>query len=193
MGLSLNFPKCQILLVYHNLLEPLLDLFEELGDPFPALEVATRLKHLGVWIGEDIQEVAWNEIIVKLSKRTREIRDLDLGLAQSIVLFQAFCVSWVYFVAQLFPPSKSLCDTYRSCVRLLTAGPNNAKSYDMCISLKQFGLPIEFPHLEQIAAATRARYIARCDELGRLRSEFTNIFKDDDWCPARRIVGRVPN
>ena len=189
IGLALNFPKCQVVIVYARLREPLQDFLEALGSPFPLIEITMCLKYLGVWIGIGAAEIAFNETTVKLQKRTREIRDLGLGLAQSIVLFKTFCVSLLYFMLQLHRPTRGLDKVYQSCVRLLSAGPNNALSYDMCTNLCALGLPVEFPRLSLIAEATRARYIARCDELPRLRSQRAQIFEDDDWCPYRRCTG----
>ncbi|CAK0910874.1 unnamed protein product, partial [Prorocentrum cordatum] len=108
---------------------------------------------------------------------------------QSIVLFKAYCVSLLYFMSQVHAPSISLIKTYQACVRLLTAGPNNALSYDMCCNLTQLGLPIEFPHITLVTASSRARYIARCDEFPRLRQLYDSTFSDDDWCIVRRIAG----
>eukprot|EP00959_Pyramimonas_sp_CCMP1952_P273808 5723322-Pyramimonas_sp.AAC.1 len=101
VGLALNFPKCQITIVYERLHEPLQDFLDDLGHPFDAMEINRRLKYLGVWIRSGAEEVALLEIAVKLKKRTREIRDLGLGLAQSILLFKTYGASLVYFVLQL--------------------------------------------------------------------------------------------
>ena len=52
-----------------------------------------------------------------------------------------------------------------------------------------YGVPVEIPRLSQLADATRARYIARCDEVPRIRALVSNIFAGDDWCPYRQLTG----
>ena len=59
----------------------------------------------------------------------------------------------------------------------------------MCTNLCTYGFSVEFPRLSLIADATRARYIAICDELPRIRDLVFKVFEDDDWCPYIQIRG----
>ena len=119
IGLALNFPRCQIVLTCSRLREPLQDLLNDLGDPLCVIQIAVCLKYLGIWIGMGAEEEALKEKTSKLRKRTREIRDLGLGLAQSILLVKTFCVSLLYFVLQLHKPTRALTKVYQSCIKLL--------------------------------------------------------------------------
>eukprot|EP00959_Pyramimonas_sp_CCMP1952_P169610 3542998-Pyramimonas_sp.AAC.1 len=108
MGLALDFPKCQTVLAHARFKEPLQDFLNDLGPPFHLVDIACCLKYLGIWIGLGTEGVALRESEAKLKKRTREIRDLGLGHAQSIVRFKTFCVSLLYVALQLHRPTREL-------------------------------------------------------------------------------------
>eukprot|EP00959_Pyramimonas_sp_CCMP1952_P065514 1367672-Pyramimonas_sp.AAC.1 len=73
-GLMLNFKKCVILLVGDAKVVWLQRVCKDLGEPFSLLCIVKHCKYLGILIGPEAAQYAWDEVIPAFVGRYRAVR-----------------------------------------------------------------------------------------------------------------------
>ena len=123
------------------------------------MQVAYHAKYLGMFLGPDKQDRAWQKPIKKFNERIRMWQDSPSGLFWSARLHNTFAMSTLLFVAQLEVPPESVVRQTVEALSKMAKGPfgNWFDAKDMWTMKEAFGQQASFQCLEWAAKAAKAR------------------------------------
>ena len=159
-GLTLKIPKCVVVVLGTVSEESIVGWLSRNVDSFTHMRVALFAKYLGVQLGPGANDASWTSPMAKYAASVAMVRNLNLGLSRTIILYNRHCVSNLQFIAQLLDPTKQLVRQENRALDRLICAPRHAFNKDMLTSLKALGLGVQFTDVCKMAIAAKARVAA---------------------------------
>ena len=164
-GLKLNGGKCTAIPldpVARSCIRATLSLA---GGIWSLCRVKKTAKLLGIFVGPGASLRSWTKPMQKMRQRTLAIKDLQLGLARTSVLFNAVAFSCVAYIASLCVAPHSVCKIANRLFHKLTSMPFNAMPAEVIHGLSRISMGASIFHLGTFQQAAKLRVFASLPEL----------------------------
>ena len=126
-GLTLNMAKCVVIPLWAAWTdEEVKRLLARICRGAHLIQIAGWGTYLGIAIGPEAQQHAWDDCAKKCVQRVEMIRNFGLGLIASINLYNMLAVSVLSYVAAFQEPPRTVLRREYFAINKITAGPCHA-------------------------------------------------------------------
>ena len=94
-----------------------------MGDQWSTVQIQSCPKHLDLLVGPGRVNKIWSKAISKWQQRTKDWRGTGVGLQYSAMVYNLFCVSVLFFLAQLLEIPEEIIDREGKIMLMIASGP----------------------------------------------------------------------
>ena len=185
-GMELNLDKC-VILPCNNSISTLRNILTRRQSQWINMEISSRCKYLGFYVGRGKAELAWDKPLKKFQKRCKFWRTQKIGSFWKARLYNVMCISTLPFLPQLMQPPKEILQSVHNELLKYVGGPANSIDAPQLYALKenfyQTTRYISYKEWAQ-AAAMRTWITDQATQGGRgqqFKSRLVTSQQNDNW------------